>query len=87
MGATTGEILVMFNKVYLRMMSVCFILAAPLAWYGVHRWLENFSYKTPMYWWVYLAALAVVGLITVATVTYQNWKAANANPVESLKTE
>ena len=87
MGATTGEILVMFNKVYLRMMSVCFILAAPLSWYGVHRWLENFSYKTPMYWWVYLAALAVVGLITVATVTYQNWKAANANPVESLKTE
>ena len=87
MGATTGEILLMFNRVYLRMLIVCFIIAVPLAWYAVHAWLQNFAYKTPMYVWVYAAAFVIVALITIATVTYQNWRAANANPVESIKTE
>lgn len=87
MGATTGEILLMFNCVYLRMLIVCFIIAVPLAWYAVHAWLQNFAYKTPMYVWVYAAAFVIVALITIATVTYQNWRAANANPVESIKTE
>lgn len=87
MGATTGEILLMFNRVYLRMLIVCFIIAVPLAWYAVHAWLQNFAYKTPMYVWVYAAAFVIVAVITIATVTYQNWRAANANPVESIKTE
>jgi putative ABC transport system permease protein len=85
-GSTTGEILVMFNKGYVRILALCFVLAAPVAWYAVDRWLENFAYKTPMYWWVYVAAFAVVFVLTVATVTFQNWRAANMNPVESLKT-
>jgi putative ABC transport system permease protein len=84
-GSTTGEILVMFNKGYVRILALCFVLAAPVAWYAVTRWLENFAYKTPMYWWVYAAAFAVVFVLTVATVTFQNWRAANMNPVESLK--
>jgi putative ABC transport system permease protein len=84
-GSTTGEILVMFNKGYVRILALCFVLAAPVAWYAVDRWLENFAYKTPMYWWVYVAAFAVVFILTVATVTFQNWRAANMNPVDSLK--
>lgn len=87
MGATTQEILWMFNRSYLRMLSICFVIATPLAWYAVHAWLQNFAYKTPMYVWVYAAAFVIVALITIATVTYQNWRAANANPVESIKTE
>ena len=84
-GAATAEIIVMFNKGYLRILAVCFVVAAPLAWYAVHRWLENFAYKTPMYWWVYLLALVAVGAITVATVTFQNWRVANDDPVNSIK--
>jgi putative ABC transport system permease protein len=84
-GSTTGEILVLFNKGYVRILAVCFVLAAPVAWYAVTRWLENFAYRTPMYWWVYAAAFAVVFVLTVATVTFQNWRAANMNPVESIK--
>ena len=87
MGATTGEILLMFNRAYFRMLVVCFVIAAPLAWYGVHEWLQNFAYKTPMHLWVYAAAFGLVAVITLLTVTYQNWRAANANPVESIKTE
>ena len=86
-GATTTEILLMFNKGYLRILAVCFIITVPFAWYVVNRWLENFAYKTPMHWWVYLLAFAAVGVITVCTVTFQNWKVANDDPVKSIKSE
>jgi putative ABC transport system permease protein len=87
LGASTMEIIIMFNKSYLKILAICFVIAVPLAWYAVNRWLENFAYKTPMYWWVYLLALAVVGVITVATVTFQNWRVANDNPVNAIKSE
>lgn len=86
-GATVGEILAMFNKTYLRIVAICFVVAAPIAWFGVKKWLESFSYKTPVYWWVFLIALLIVAGITMLTVTFQNWKAANANPVNSIKSE
>jgi putative ABC transport system permease protein len=86
-GSTTWEILVLFNKAYVRILAICFVLAAPMAWYVVSRWLENFAYRTPMYWWVYAVAFAVVFVLTVCTVTFQNWRAANMNPVESIKSE
>ena len=68
-------------------LAICFIIAAPLAWYVVTRWLEKFVYKTPMYWWVYLLAFVAVGIIIVATVTFQNWRVANNNPVNTIKRE
>jgi putative ABC transport system permease protein len=68
-------------------LAICFIVAAPIAWYAVHRWLENFAYKTPMYWWVYLLAFVGVGAITVCTVTFQNWRVANDDPVKAIKSE
>ncbi|MDR2120399.1 MAG: ABC transporter permease [Tannerella sp.] len=86
-GSTTREILIVFNRTYIRILCICFALSAPVAWYAVVRWLENFAYRTPMYWWVYPAAFAVVSVLTVATVTFQNWRAANANPVESVRAE
>jgi putative ABC transport system permease protein len=86
-GSTTGQILVMFNSTYLRILALCFVVAAPAAWYAVSRWLENFAYRTPLYWWVYCAAFAVVAALTVLTVTFQSRRAANANPAESIKAE
>lgn len=87
MGSTVSQILVMFNKTYFRILVVCFALSAPVAFYAIRRWLENFAYKTPMYWWVFAIAFLLVSLITVLTVTFQNWRAANENPVSSIKTE
>lgn len=87
MGSTTEQILVMFNKSYLYILCACFVVAAPMAWYAVHSWLENFAYRTPMYVWVYPVAFGIVAAITIATVTFQNWRAASANPVDSLKSE
>jgi putative ABC transport system permease protein len=77
----------MFNRAYFRILTVCFVVAAPLAWYAVYRWLENFAYKTPMYWWVYLLAFTVVGVITAGTVTFQNWRVASDNPADAIKVE
>lgn len=84
-GASVGEILSMFNRLYLRIVGICFVLAAPIAWYGVHKWLEHFSSRTPVYWWVFALAFAIVAIITLLTVTFQNWRAANTNPAESMK--
>lgn len=53
----------------------------------VGKWLENFAYKTPVYWWIFALALLIVAAVTFAVVTFQNWRAANANPVESIKSE
>jgi putative ABC transport system permease protein len=86
-GSTTGEILLLFNKTYLRILVLCFVVAAPVAWYAVSRWLENFAYRTPLYWWVYVSAFVLVALLTIATVTFQNWRAANMNPAEGIKAE
>ncbi|MCC8062431.1 MAG: FtsX-like permease family protein, partial [Rikenellaceae bacterium] len=87
LGATVAEILGMFNKSFVRLVLVCFVVAAPLAWYGVTKWLETFAYRTPVYWWVFALSLLVVLLITLITVTVQSWRAATANPVSALKTE
>lgn len=87
LGSTTGQILYMFNVSYFWILLICFMLGAPVAWYGVYRWLENFAYRTPMYWWVLLLAFLIVGLITALTVTFQNWHVANENPVKNIKSE
>ena len=86
-GASTMEIITMFNKSYFAILLICFVIAVPVAWIAVSRWLENFAYRTPMYWWVYLAAFVAVAVITVVTVTVQNWRVANEDPVRSIKTE
>ena len=87
LGASTMGIIIMFNKSYFKILIICFVIAAPLAWYAVTRWLESFAYKTPMHWWVYLFAFVAVAAITVATVTFQNWRVASDNPINSIKTE
>ncbi len=87
MGATVAEILAMFNRSFVRLVLICFVVAAPLAWYGVREWLGTFAYRTPVYWWVFAVSLLIVLAITLATVTIQSWRAATANPVEAFKTE
>ena len=86
-GATTGQILLMFNKTYIRIVSVCFIISIPIAWMGTQQWLENFAYKTPLHLWVFIVAFLIILSVTIGTVTFRNWQAANENPVDSVKSE
>ena len=85
--ATTGQILLMFNKTYIRIVSVCFIISIPIAWMGTQQWLENFAYKTPLHLWVFIVAFLIILSVTIGTVTFRNWQAANENPVNSVKSE
>ena len=86
-GATTGQIFLMFNKTYIRIVSVCFIISIPIAWMGTQQWLENFAYKTPLHLWVFIVAFLIILSVTIGTVTFRNWQAANENPVNSVKSE
>ena len=86
-GSSTGQILILFNRTYLRIVAICFVVASPVAYYGVTKWLEHFAYRTPIRWWVFAIAFVAVSAITFITVTFQNWRSANANPVNSLKSE
>lgn len=87
MGSTVGMILSMFNRTYLKILVVCFVFSLPVTWYVVQRWLQSFAYKTPMYLWVFVLAFIIVAIITITTVSFQSWRAANENPVNSIKTE
>ncbi|MDL2281541.1 ABC transporter permease [Parabacteroides sp. OttesenSCG-928-G06] len=87
LGSTIREVLLLFNKTYIRILCLCFVIAAPIAWFAVSKWLENFAYKTPLSWWVFLLSFLFVSFVTSATVTFQSWRVATANPIDSIKTE
>ena len=86
-GATVGSILKMINKKYLIMAAASFVIAAPVAYWLMTAWRKGFAYQAPVPVWIFLVALLAVATITLAVVTLQSWRAANANPVESLKNE
>ena len=87
MGATTGEVLRLFNRRYVTLVTVCFLLAAPAGYWAVDRWLGTFAYRMPIRWWVFAAAFVAVLLATAATVTFCSWRTANENPADSVKSE
>jgi putative ABC transport system permease protein len=86
-GAETGEILVLLNRDFIKWVAVAFVVATPLAWFAMNKWLENFAYKTTLSWWIFaLAGLLALG-IALLTVSWQSWRAATRNPVEALRYE
>ena len=87
MGASRGEILAMFNRRYVMLVAVCFVLAVPVSIWAVRHWLAGFAYAVPLYWWVFALALAGVLAVTALTVTVRSWRAVNENPAESMKSE
>lgn len=87
MGASRGEILAMFNRRYVMLVAVCFVLAVPVSIWAVRHWLAGFAYAVPLYWWVFALALAGVLAVTALTVTVRSWRAVNENLAESVKSE
>ncbi len=86
-GAKISEILSMLNKDFVKWVAMAFIIATPIAYYAMHKWLENFAYKTTLSWWIFaLAGLLALG-IALLTVSWQSWRAATRNPVEALRYE
>ena len=86
-GARIFEILTMLNKDFIKWVGIAFIIACPIAWFVMHKWLQVFAYKTELSWWIFgMAGLMVAG-IAILTISWQSWRAATRNPVEALRYE
>ncbi|HKI89033.1 MAG TPA: FtsX-like permease family protein, partial [Draconibacterium sp.] len=86
-GAKILEVMTLLNKDFVRWVTIAFGFAAPVAYFVMHKWLENFAYKTTLSWWIFaLAGLLALG-IALLTVSWQSWRAATRNPVEALRYE
>jgi len=87
LGASVTNIMQMLSKYFMKLVIVAMLIAFPVAWYFMHRWLEDFAYKVNISWWIFFAAGLVALLIALITISFQAIKAALANPVKSLRTE
>ncbi len=86
-GAKVSELMQMLIKDFVKWVTIAFIIATPIAYYAMNKWLENFAYKTTLSWWIFaLAGLLALG-IALLTVSWQSWRAATRNPVEALRYE
>ena len=86
-GARVWEVMAMLNKEFVGWVVIAFVIATPIAWFAMHKWLETFADKTHLSWWIFaLAGLLSMG-IAMLTVSWQSWRAATRNPVESLRYE
>ena len=86
-GAKVSEILVMLNKDFVIWVVAAFIIATPIAYFAMNKWLENFAYKTTLSWWIFVLAGVLALGIALLTVSWQSWRAATRNPVEALRYE
>jgi putative ABC transport system permease protein len=87
LGSSVSGIVQMISKDFLKLVIISIIIAIPIAWWAMNKWLEGFAYRVNISWWVFAIAGVVALLIALITVSFQSIKAAIANPVESLRSE
>ncbi|UOY09043.1 ABC transporter permease [Muricauda sp. SCSIO 64092] len=87
MGAGVGQIVYRLTMDFLKLVGVAILVSIPLGWYVMGKWLEDFSYRIEIGWWVFILAALLALIISIVTVSYQSIKAAIVNPVKSLRTE
>ena len=86
-GASIKEILIMLNIDFIKWIIIAFIIAVPISYYAVDRWLENFAYKTQISWWIFAFAGILTLLLSIFAVSIQTFRVARKNPIESLRYE
>ena len=87
LGASVSGIAQMLSKEFVKLVAIAFVIAVPLGWYFMYKWLQSFAYRIDVNWWVFLVAGTLALLIALATISYQAIRAAMANPVKSLRAE
>jgi putative ABC transport system permease protein len=87
MGASVTNIVALLSRDFLRLVAIAALIAFPVAWFAMSRWLDDFAYRTGVSWWVFIASGILAALIALFTISFQAVKAAVANPIKSLRTE
>jgi putative ABC transport system permease protein len=87
LGASVFNLWTLLSTDFITLVLISFVIAIPVSWYTMHNWLQNYSYRTSISWWVFIITGIIAVLITMATVSYHIIKAAITNPVKSLRTE
>lgn len=86
-GATTWQVMLMLNIDFVKWVAIAFVIATPIAYFAMDKWLQNFAYRTQLSWWVFALAGLLALVIALLTVSWQSWLAARRNPVEALRYE
>jgi putative ABC transport system permease protein len=86
-GAKSSEVMVLLNMDLMKLVGFAFILAIPVAWFAMHKWLQDFAYRTELSWWIFAIAGLLAFGIALLTVSLVSWRAASKNPVEALRYE
>jgi len=87
LGASVGHIIGRLSGEFLRLVVIALLIAIPIGWWATHKWLEGFSYRTGISWWMFLFAGCLAFGVAFFTVAVQAFKAAVANPVKSLRSQ
>ncbi|HEX4851757.1 MAG TPA: FtsX-like permease family protein, partial [Puia sp.] len=87
LGASISQIVTMISKDFLKLVCIAAMIAFPVSWLAMNRWLQDFAYRISMVWWIFLVAAAIAAMIALITISVQAIKAAIANPAQSLRTE
>jgi len=87
LGASVSGIVGLLSRDFLILVAIAVVVASPLAWWAMNKWLEDFAYRTQISWWIFALAGVIALLIALLTVSFQAIRAAIANPVKSLRTE
>ena len=87
LGASSANIVYLFSKEFIILITIAFAIATPIAWFYMHKWLQDYAYRIDISWWLFAAGGIVAIVIALATISFQAIKAAQANPVKSLRTE
>ena len=87
LGASIFNITALLSKSFIRLVLISSLIAFPLSWWAMNKWLEDFSYRITIGWWVFIVAGLAALVIALLTVSFQTIKAALSNPVKSLRTE
>jgi putative ABC transport system permease protein len=87
LGASVGSIIALLSKDFLKLVLIAILLAVPVAWFAMHRWLQDFAYRIDLEWWVFVLAGLLAVVIALLTISSQSLKAALMDPVKSLRSE
>ncbi|WP_425638070.1 ABC transporter permease [Algoriphagus yeomjeoni] len=87
LGADIGSIVGLLSKDFIKLVLIAIVVATPVAWFAMNKWLKGFAYQVPVQWWVFLVAGVLAVIVALVTISFQAVKAAMLNPVKSLKSE